>query len=402
MRILWIGDAACETGFARCTHNVCNHLHNLGHEVHILGINYHGEPHQYPYPIYPCFNPAKGGTDVLGCARLPRLMQEIGPDVVVLLNDPWNIPGYAHYIRKQFSIPENFSLVNMDPLPPLIGWLAVDGKNQKGWECNDLTHVATWTQFGADELVKGGYNGPTSIVPLGVDLGIYQPKNQLSCRKEWFPEDTPEDVLKNSFVVGVVGRNQERKRIDLCMEYFVEWIRSCNIDNAYLYLHVSPTGDKGIDIRQMAKYYGSTNRIILNDPPVGYGPTESQMSSLYSSFDVLLTCTQGEGWGLPMMEAMACGVPVIAPDWSALGEWARDAAYLVPCDSTALTSPGLRYTVGGVPNRADTIAGLDFLYNRPEVKQSSEGLELVSQPQYRWRNIASSLLKVMSESVARD
>ena len=44
------------------------------------------------------------------------------------------------------------------------------------------------------------------------------------------------------------------------------------------------------------------------------------MARLYSSFDVLLNPSQGEGFGIPIIEAQACGVPAIVTDHSAMRE----------------------------------------------------------------------------------
>ena len=44
------------------------------------------------------------------------------------------------------------------------------------------------------------------------------------------------------------------------------------------------------------------------------------MANLYSSFDVLLNCSRGEGFGLPVVEAQACGTPVIVGNWTSMTE----------------------------------------------------------------------------------
>jgi len=295
LKILWVGDAYCDTGFSACTHNVLNHWHDLGHEIHCLGINYTGDPHSYPYPIYPAYNPRQGGMDLLGWGRLPTLINSINPDFVVLLNDPWNIPQYCNKIREAYRIPHDISLINLDPIPPLVGWLAVDGANQKGEDIKDLSLAVTWTEFGRNELIEGGYSGPTDIIGLGVDTSIFKPQDRKESRSRWLRSDVPDDA----FILGVVGRNQMRKRLDLCIQYFYEWISKYSIHDAYLYLYCAPTGDGAIDIKQVSRYwkrhYGiEYDRIILNQPRVNSPANINLMPSLYSSFDVLWTCSQGD------------------------------------------------------------------------------------------------------------
>jgi glycosyltransferase involved in cell wall biosynthesis len=49
-----------------------------------------------------------------------------------------------------------------------------------------------------------------------------------------------------------------------------------------------------------------------------------QLGSLYRSADCFLATSRGEGWDMPLMEAMACGLPAIATDWGAHREYFHD------------------------------------------------------------------------------
>jgi D-inositol-3-phosphate glycosyltransferase len=370
VRVLWVGDAVVSSGFSRCTHAACDALHAAGHDVHVLGLNYFGDPHEYPYPVYPCVQPHDGGRDGWGLGRLPRMVARLKPDVVVLLNDPWNVPGYLKALEQ---LPEGTAR------PPIVGWLAVDAKNQAGEPLNDLARVVTWTRFAADELRGGGYRGECSIVPLGVDLDVFYPRDRAGARATVLPAGVPQDA----FVVGVVGRNQLRKRLDLTIQYFAEWVRPRQRDDAYLYLHVAPTGDSGCDVRSLVRYYGLHGRVVVAEPHIGHGDPTSRLPLLYSSFDAYLTTTQGEGWGLPCLEAMACGVPCVVPDWSALGDWTEGAALKVPCSGTALTAPlnALAYTIGGIADREGTVRALERLYCDARLRATyrERGLELAKR-----------------------
>lgn len=395
MKVLWIGDAVVSTGFSRCTHAACDALHAAGHEVHVLGINYFGDPHAYPYAIYPCINVLDHGRDIFGMGRLPYMMERLKPDVVVLLNDPWNVPAYLDTIAAtKFTDPATGKV-------PVVAWVAVDAKNHPASDRMNRAHVVSWTQFGIDELRRGGFSGEASIVPLGVDRSVFKPRDKREARKAVCVEGHRE-----GFIVGVVGRNQPRKRVDLSIEYFAEWVHRYKIDDAYLYLHIAPTGETSCDIRAMVKYHGITNRVILAEPEQGFGIDEAAMPLVYSAFDVCLTTTQGEGWGLTTMEAMACGTPCIVPDWSALGEWCEKAAMKIPCTSTALSAPlnGAAYTVGGIMDAKAAVLGLNFMYRDAELRREyvRRGLELTARTEYQWGAVGQAFCEVVEAVALRE
>ena len=383
MNILWVGDAVVSSGFAKCTHAVCDTLHESGHAVTVLGLNHHGNPnHGYPYKIYPCMDPFNGGRDALGVTRLPGLLDEINPDIVVFLNDPWNIPTYLDAIK------------DCECKPTTVGWIAVDGLNQNGYGLNGLDHVVTWTQFAIDELHEGGYNGTTDIVPLGVDRSVFYNRGKEEARKQ-LPSNVPQD----SYIVGYVGRLQVRKRVDLLIRYFAKWIKDCHLDDAYLLIHAAPTGEGCVDVDRLAHYYGVQDKVLRDtNIGIGFGYPEDLMANLYSMFDVYFTTTQGEGWGLCSLEAMSCGLPVIAPNWSGLGDWATGAADLVYCSSTALTAPlnTSPYTIGGIMDENEAIETLDWAYQNRGLNLA--GIRLAKQ--LTWEMTGSKFQCILEELVS--
>ncbi len=55
------------------------------------------------------------------------------------------------------------------------------------------------------------------------------------------------------------------------------------------------------------------------------GLSSSDLLSVYQSVDALVQPSRGEGWGRPHVEAMACGLPVIATNWSGNTEYMDDS-----------------------------------------------------------------------------
>lgn len=370
-KLLWVGDAGCPSGFARATHETLASLdYRLGgaFDCTVLGINYRGDPHLHPYPIYA----AAVTGDAFGLKRLIWMCDLVKPDVIVLQNDPWNVPGYLQQLL-QFS---EYAKV------PVIGSIAVDGKNCAGNLLNGLALAVFWTWFGLNEARAGGYEGLATVVPLGVDLNVYRPIGKSVARVK-LPE-----MMHDKFIVGNINRNQPRKRWDLTIKYFASWVKSKDVDDAYLYLHTAPTGDTGVHVTNLARYYGVLDRLILVTPPVWYGIPEEELAQTYNCFDVGISTTQGEGFGLTTIEAMACGIPCIVPAWAALGDWARDATYQVSCTSTAIGPPYVN-VIGGVPDEAQFVEALDALYQDVglRVTYGARGCQLTGEPRFRWANI---------------
>lgn len=381
-RILVIGDAVASTGFARSTHKICDVLRER-HEVHVLGLNYFGDPHDYPYKIYP----AVSGGDIAGLGRVAGLVDSIAPAAVVIQNDPWN---FQPYLKRIGNVPT-------------IGFVAVDGKNVKGSELAGLTRAVFWTEFGRDECVKGGWTGKSEIVPLGVDTELYLPQDRGLVRAKMQMDRVfaSRNLPADTFVVGSVGRNQERKRLDLTIEYFAQWVKDYDVKDAALWLHVAPTNEDAFDLEGLAEYYGVLDRVMLPTVPNFSGKSEEFMARTYAMIDVLLTTTMGEGFWLPGFEAMSCGTPVIAPDWSAIGELFKDAALLVPCSTTLAHPRYINSTIGGIADKQQTIAALDWTYRNRAFSQgfAKRGQERANEARFNWRTIGEQFADIVDDVI---
>lgn len=145
------------------------------------------------------------------------------------------------------------------------------------------------------------FNKKLTYIPHGVDTKFFKPKVI--------------DRGHKAFVVGCVARNQHRKNIPRLIKGFAQFVKDndLNPDQIKLLLHMQWDDYMGWDIDMMTKMYGV--REYMYEPVMGsvdsnQALTEQEMvDKIYNHMDVFILPTGGEGFGIPSIEAMSCGVP---------------------------------------------------------------------------------------------
>jgi len=208
------------------------------------------------------------------------------------------------------------------------------------------------------------------------------------------------NVPKNAYIVGNLNRNQPRKRLDLTIQIFADWIKQHRVSNAFLLLHCAQK-DTGWNLHRVAAFHGVADRLLLTgSDDIRDLQSTQHLRLIYNSLDVQMTTTLGEGWGLTTMEGMACGIPQLVPDSSALAEWAVPAVK-IPC-SRLLMNPEIN-TTGALVDHAPFVAALQSLYQNKAARKkiSAQGIAHVRRRDFDWHNIAEQFHTILAPTVVK-
>jgi len=131
-----------------------------------------------------------------------------------------------------------------------------------------------------------------------------------------------------------VGMVQRRKNLDMLLRASAPLLRENIVDQVVLAGKDGPGADQ---VRRGAARLGVRDRVRF----LGYVPPDV-MPGLYRLAAVLVMPSLYEGFGMPVLEGMACGTPVVTSNTSSLPEVAGDAALLVPPGDPAALTAALR------------------------------------------------------------
>jgi glycosyltransferase involved in cell wall biosynthesis/tetratricopeptide (TPR) repeat protein len=309
-------------------------------------------------------------------------------------------PAAAVHVRQQW--PPDWS-------PPAAGhWVVMQpwefGSVPRAWVDALQKHVDDlWvpTSYVRDCFVKGGVPAErVHVVPHGVDVGLF------GHRQPPFPLRTAK-----RFKFLYVGGTIHRKGIDVLLQAYTAAFTAA--DDICLVIK-----DAGAD----SFYRGQTAQEMIAAAQSPGGPeieylqddlAPEAMAGLYQSCQCLVQPYRGEGFGLPILEAMACGLPVIVTGYGAALDFCDESrAFLLPARVVVSETArvGTLETVEppwlAEPDVASLRRHLQFVVEHPE-EARAKGAAAASHVRLHWTwdravdTVAQRLTKLRERPIRR-
>jgi glycosyltransferase involved in cell wall biosynthesis len=278
-----------------------------------------------------------------GSWRFERVLLDFKPDIVFSFRDWWMdafIP--VSPLRQYFH---QVLMPCCDSVPQQDEWI------ETFLQCDG---VYTYTNWAFEQLQREGGGKIKLISSLSpcADLNLNKPPLNKRQHKE------NHGISASHFLVGTVMRNQKRKLFPDLFKTFAQYLDECNqtgqhelARRSFLYCHTSYP-DLGWNIPALLKESGVASKVyftyvcnnckqwfpaIFQDarttchickkssavlPNVGLGLNPNQMADVFKLFDLYCQYSIAEGFGCPITEAAACGVPVVVHDVTGMKDFA--------------------------------------------------------------------------------
>ena len=216
------------------------------------------------------------------------------PDLHIILNDNGH-----RYFKESYTGPKIAYNVWETTRQPDEFFNSLRGMDQV-WVPSEWQRVCTIEQGIPADRVK--------VVPEGVDTELFKPASTSS----QFPENRP-------FRFVLIGRWDYRKSTKEIIKAFIQTFSEdenvelvISVDNKFATDGLRSTEDR------LQKFGLSHAGIKI----VHHLKTKQEYIDLLRSADVFVSCARSEGWNLPLIEAMACGIPSVYSNWGAQLEFA--------------------------------------------------------------------------------
>jgi glycosyltransferase involved in cell wall biosynthesis len=248
--------------------------------------------------------------------------------------------------------------------------------------CNMMDEIWVPTEWDRKKFVKSGVNVPIYVIHQGIDPNYFHP--------DYAPMQTD---ATETFKFLVNAAWYPRKNLhNLIVAFQSEFKRG---EDACLIIKTVNLGlNKGIkeELKDCVSDPDSANVYVKEEVLPDY-----KLPSLYTMADCFLMPTRGEAWGLPIFEALACGVPVITTGYGAPFEVLKDekgaalpGVHFLPYIESMATDPyvymdGKKWAEPDMVEFAKQMRYV-FLHRREEKAKALETSAIVRK-KFSWDNV---------------
>jgi glycosyltransferase involved in cell wall biosynthesis len=364
-RILWASNAPwAPTGYGEQTQQAIQRFRQDGHEV-AVAANYGLEAMV---------------TEWDGFKVYPRGLDAYSNDVIPAYAMDWGKPSGVQPLVITLFDCWVFRGGGWDTLERIASWVPIDHfpvpPNVAEWLARPTVTPIAMSKFGHDAIARLGIEA--EYIPHAIDLSIFKPTEQVVGTEGAIQARRWMGVPDDAYVVGMVSANKgtvDRKSFSeafLAMSMVMQ-----KRDDVWLYLHTEPSpAMQGLDLRALLRATGVPEDRVRFVDSYSYrmGIPKEALAAIYTALDLLLAPSRGEGFGIPVLEAQACGTPVIVSNATAQPELVGDG---IAVEVQPLWDPaqGAWWFTPHVPAIVDAV---DRMYSRGR-DRSFKGIEFTKQ-----------------------
>jgi glycosyltransferase involved in cell wall biosynthesis len=381
-------------------------------ELSVYGSEIDSRQEQIPWKYYPNhpnpnieaevmdFNSKQ--INVFGGWRFEEVCLDFRPDIVMDIRDFWMVEFTQ---RSPFRPMFSWSLMpTVDAEPQNEQWI---------YTFANADTVLNYSEFG-ERVLKQQSGGSINC------LGVASP----SADKVFVPTPDKKAHKQNmgfssdSLIIGTVMRNQRRKLFPDLFYSFREFLNQTQLTNVYLYCHTSYP-DIGWDIPSLLNEHGISSKVIFTYccsqcqnvypaffegsmticPRCSYlaakpssvhsTTTNEDLAKIYNLFDLYVQYANSEGFGIPQVEAAACGVPFMSVDYSAMESVVANLEG-EPIKVKALYKELETGCMRAVPDNDDFVEKLIKFFSLPEAVRLKKGFQTrkLFEQHYTWDKTA--------------